>query len=68
MSNYGDTLRRYQNGRKKRLKTPSSKTSATIWHSYYPKIIVVLCIKNVRFCTPRSCVLNPFNFEFRDSA
>jgi len=36
--------------------------------SYYPKNIVVLCIKNVRFCTPRSCALNPFNFEFRDSA
>ncbi len=36
--------------------------------SYYPKIIVVLYIKNGRSCTPRSCALKPFNFELRDSA
>ncbi|SFG74792.1 hypothetical protein SAMN05216383_1381 [Prevotella sp. KH2C16] len=34
----------------------------------YPKIIVVLYMKNGRSCTPRSCALKPFNFEFRDSA
>ena len=47
---------------------PAQLHKSVALQSYYPKIIVVLCIKNVRFCTPRSCALNPFNFEFRDSA